>query len=119
MSTIDETLAVPADPSNEIRYAQFHHNNFFTTRLDEMKAWYATVLGMTPTFEFPIGAWLTNDRANHRIALTAIPRLSDDPDKRDHARLHHQAFELASFGDLNATYVRLRDEGHRPGVPAL
>ena len=79
-----------------------------------MKAWYATVLGMTPTFEFPMGAWLTNDRANHRIALTAIPHLSDDPDKRNHARLHHQAFEFASFDDLNATYVRLRDEGIMP-----
>ena len=41
--------------------------------------------GMTPTFEFPMGAWLTNDRANHRIALTAIPHLSEDPDKRNHA----------------------------------
>ncbi len=115
MSTIDETIA-RSEGSGEpdVRYAQFHHNNFFTTRLEEMKAWYATVLGMTPTFEFPMGAWLTNDRANHRIALTAIPHLSEDPDKRNHARLHHQAFEFASFEDLNATYVRLRDEGIVP-----
>ena len=115
MSTIDETFARDGDaPVPGVQYAQFHHNNFFTTRLEEMKAWYGTVLGMTPTFEFPMGAWLTNDRANHRVALTAIPHLSDDPDKRNHARLHHQAFEFASFADLNSTYVRLRDEGIVP-----
>ena len=79
-----------------------------------MKAWYATVLGMASVFEFPMAAWLTNDRANHRIALTAIPHLAEDPDKHNHARLHHQAFEFASFEDLNATYVRLRDEGIVP-----
>ena len=117
MSTIAEEIARPEGPasgSGEIRYAQFHHNNFFTTRLEEMKAWYGTVLGMTPTFEFPMGVWMTNDRANHRIAITAIPRLAEDPDKRNHARLHHQAFEFASFDDLNATFVRLRAEGIVP-----
>jgi hypothetical protein len=57
MPTIAETAARPEGPgdgSKDIRYAQFHHNNFFTTRLEEMKAWYSTVLGMTVTFEFPM-----------------------------------------------------------------
>jgi catechol 2,3-dioxygenase len=98
----------------EIKYAQFHHNNFFTTRLAEMRDWYANVLGMQVTFEFPMGCWMTNDRANHRLALTTVPGLSDDPDKRFHTRLHHQAFELQSFDDLNATYMRLRDYGIVP-----
>jgi catechol 2,3-dioxygenase len=119
MSTIAKSLApepeIPGGPaSSEIRYAQFHHNNFFTTRLEDMKAWYATVLGMTVTFEFPIGAWMTNDRANHRLALTAIPHLGEDPDKRSHARLHHQAFEFETFDDLNATFLRLREERIEP-----
>jgi catechol 2,3-dioxygenase len=116
MSTIHQVATrddAPAD-GDVIRYAQFHHNNFFTTRLAEMRDWYATVLGMEVTFEFPMGAWLTNDRANHRIALTAIPGLTDDPEKRAHARLHHQAFEFASFDDLNATFVRLREAGIEP-----
>jgi catechol 2,3-dioxygenase len=117
MSTIDETSARQASSGEgpgAIKFAQFHHNNFFTTRLDEMKSWYATVLGMKTTFEFPLGAWMTNDRANHRLAITAIPGLSEDPDKRNHARLHHQAFEFATFDDLNDTYVRLREEGIVP-----
>jgi catechol 2,3-dioxygenase-like lactoylglutathione lyase family enzyme len=104
----------PGSPGSEIRYAQFHHNNFFTTRLDEMIDWYAKVLGMECTFRFPMGAWMTNDRANHRLALTALPRLTEDAEKREHARLHHQAFEYASFDDLNATYVRLSALGIEP-----
>ncbi len=116
MSTIAKSLA-PADQDADaepIRYAQFHHNNLFTTRLAEMCDWYGTVLGMTVTFEYPVGAWLTNDRANHRLALTMVPGLSDDPDQRVHSRLHHQAFEYESFDDLNATYVRLAALGIEP-----
>lgn len=117
MPTIDRTAIRadgPGSPHSEIRYGQFHHNNFFTTRLAEMIAWYGTVMGMSVTFEFPLGAWLSNDRANHRLALTAIPALTEDPEKREHARLHHQAFEYASFADLNATFVRLRAAGIVP-----
>jgi len=91
-----------------VRDAHLHHVNFMTTRLDEMIEWYGRVLGMETVFRFPQGAWLTNDRANHRIALTALPSLTDDPDKRLHARVHHTAFEYASLDDLNATYLRLR-----------
>jgi catechol 2,3-dioxygenase-like lactoylglutathione lyase family enzyme len=115
MTTIDHAAAPDDDAApTDVRYAQFHHNNFFTTRLTEMRDWYATVLGMRVTYEFPMGAWMTNDRANHRVALTAVPGLSEDTDKRVHARLHHQAFEFESFDDLNATFVRLRGEGIVP-----
>jgi catechol 2,3-dioxygenase len=116
MSTIAKSLA-PADPAPDagaISYAQFHHNNLMTTRLAEMCDWYGTVLGMTVTFEYPMGAWLTNDRANHRLALTMVPGLSEDPDQRVHSRLHHHAFEFESFADLNATYVRLAQAGIHP-----
>jgi catechol 2,3-dioxygenase len=115
MTTVDNTAAPDDETAQpDVRYAQFHHNNFFTTRLTEMRDWYATVLGMRVTFEFPMGAWMTNDRANHRLALTAVPGLSEDSEKRVHARLHHQAFEFTSFDDLNETFVRLRAEGIVP-----
>ncbi len=98
----------------DVRHAQLHHVNVFTTRLDEMTGWYRLVLGMEVVFESPLGAWLTNDEANHRVALTALPALELDPDKRMHARIHHTAFEYASFDDLNATYLRLRGSGIVP-----
>ncbi len=100
--------------TDEIRRARLHHVNLFTTRLDEMIEWYGTVLGMEAVFRFPLGAWLTNDEANHRLALTAPPSLEVDHDKRLHARLHHTAFEFGSFDDLDATFRRLRDAGVVP-----
>ena len=77
MSTIDETFARDGDaPVPGVQYAQFHHNNFFTTRLEEMKAWYATVLGMTPTFEFPIGGVVVAGLVVYGFSrvMLAVPR---------------------------------------------
>ena len=70
-----------------------HHINLKTTRLQEMIDWYGTVVGTTPTFQFPVGAWLSNDGANHRIALLSTPPMKDDPDKFMHTGMHHVAFE--------------------------
>lgn len=46
-----------------------HHVNLKTRRMQEMIDWYATTVGLTTVFQFPGGAWLTNDAANHRLAL--------------------------------------------------
>ena len=51
-----------------------HHVNLKTTRLQEMIDWYATVVGLTTVFQFPGGAWLTDDAANHRLALLPRPK---------------------------------------------
>lgn len=91
-----------------------HHINLKTMRLQEMIDWYGTVVGMKSNFQFPGGAWLTNDEANHRLALLASPVLSDDPDKLMHTGFHHSAFEYASMGDLLDTYVRLKALGIEP-----
>jgi catechol 2,3-dioxygenase len=91
-----------------------HHINFKTNRLQQMIDWYGLVVGSTVTHQFPGGAWLTNDAANHRIALLAVPGLSDDPDKVSHTGMHHSAFEYASMDDLLDNYVRLRDAGVTP-----
>jgi catechol 2,3-dioxygenase len=91
-----------------------HHVNLKTVRLQELIDWYGTVLGMTANFQFEGGAWLTNDAANHRIALLTVPGLSDDPDKIRHTGLHHTAFEYASMEDLLDTYARLKAEGIVP-----
>ena len=70
--------------------------------------WYATVVGMAPNFQFPGGAWLTNDAANHRLALLTSPRMSDDPDKLVHTGIHHSAFEYTTIDELLETYRRLK-----------
>jgi catechol 2,3-dioxygenase len=93
---------------------KLHHVNFKTTRLQEMIDWYGVLLGTEVLFRYPFGAWISNDEANHRIALTAFPNLVEDPEKDTRAGLHHTAFEYAGFEDLNASYLRLKGAGIVP-----
>lgn len=93
-----------------------HHFNLKTTRLQELIDWYVTVVGAEVTFQDAMGAWLTNDAANHRIALLAFPGFVDDPDKETRTGMHHSAFEYDSFADLNVSYLRLREAGIEPDI---
>jgi catechol 2,3-dioxygenase len=104
MSERNEALIRPA----------LHHVNLKTTRLREMIDWYGVVVGSQVTFQFPGGAWLTNDEANHRIALLHSPRLKEDPEKLAHTGMHHSAFEYDSIDGLLDTYARLKAEGIEP-----
>jgi catechol 2,3-dioxygenase len=91
-----------------------HHVNLKTTRLTEMIDWYGKVAGFKLVHLAPVGAWLSNDGANHRLALLVAPGLSDDPEKRAHTGLHHTAYEFPSFADLIENYERLRGMGIVP-----
>lgn len=91
-----------------------HHVNLKTLRLDEMIEWYGTVLGMVPNHVCETGAWLTNDSANHRLALLAVPGLSDDREKIAHTGMHHFGYEFPSIEALLDTYVRLKASGIVP-----
>ena len=55
--------------------------------------WYATLVGAEVLFQDDVGAWLSNDEANHRIALLAFPNFVDDPEKDTRTGMHHTAFE--------------------------
>jgi catechol 2,3-dioxygenase len=104
-----------ADPNHVIR-PSFHHVNLKTTRLQEMIEWYSTLVGAEVVFQYELGAWLSNDEANHRIALLAFPNFVDDPEKDERTGMHHSAFEYESFDDLNDSYLRLRDAGITPAI---
>jgi catechol 2,3-dioxygenase len=91
-----------------------HHVTLKTTRPDEMTAWYGAVVGMRVQHRFEGGAWLTNDGANHRIAMLMTPQIDEDPGKLGHSGMHHTAFEHATMDELLDGYVRLRDAGIRP-----
>src|ERR1700730_10729073 len=90
------------------------HVNLKTTRMQEMIDWYGTVVGAKPNFHFPAGAWLTNNGANHRIALITSSKMSDDPRKLEHTGIHHMAFEYTSCDELLDNYVRLKALGIVP-----
>ena len=87
-----------------------HHVTIKTSKLDDMIAWYATVLGASVQFRDRHAAWMTNDDANHRLGFLAVPGLRDDPSKIEHTGMHHSAFEYESFDDLMTSYARLRDD---------
>lgn len=91
-----------------------HHVTLKTVRVQEMIDWYSVVVGMTANHHSHFGAWLTNDAANHRVALLAHPALTDDPQKIPHTGMHHLAFEYADVGQLLDNYERLRELGIEP-----
>lgn len=95
---------------------KFHHFNLKTTRLQELIDWYSTVVGAEVLFQDDVGAWLSNDAANHRIALLAFPGFVDDPEKDTRTGMHHSAFEYDAFEELNASYLRLREAGIEPAL---
>ena len=72
--------------------------------------------GRRGVFQDQVGAWLSNDDANHRIALLAFPNFVDDPEKDTRTGMHHSAFEYASFEELNASYLRLKEAGITPAL---
>ncbi len=91
-----------------------HHVNLKTIHMQEMIDWYTTVAGLTAIYQFPGGAWLTNDAANHRLALLTSSKMSDDEGKLVHTGMHHLAFEYATIDDLLNTYISLKELGITP-----
>jgi catechol 2,3-dioxygenase len=91
-----------------------HHVNFKTNKMDALIDWYGTVIGTEIVHKFQGGAWLTNDEANHRIAILHHDGWQDDPDKIQHTGLHHTAYEYPALDDLLGTYTRLRAVGILP-----
>ena len=92
-----------------------HHVNLKTTQLDELIKWYGQVVGMHPTFRYGPVAFLTNDGANHRLALFEAGFV-EDPDRDSHAGMLHTAFEFPSLEDLIGRYHSLKLAGIDPFI---
>src|SRR6202023_1514485 len=112
--------------AEKVIHPTLHHYGLTTANLGAMKDWYAKVLGMTPNHETPApdgaaavppmrACWVTNDGANHRIGIIALPGLTADAERARHHRLQHVAFELPTIDDLLDTYARLKGLGDRTG----
>ena len=114
---------------NKIVRPTLHHYGLTTANLKAMSDWYATVLGMSVVFETssPLGknaeiaaraAWVTNDKANHRIGLIEILQLTKDAQRSSHVRMQHIAYEYHSLDHLLDSYVRLKETGIKPLLSA-
>ena len=112
LSTTEEGSPMSTDAP--VIHPKFHHVNLKTVRLQEMIDWYSTLVGAEVLYQYELGAWISNDDANHRIALLAFPNFVEDPEKDTRAGLHHTAFEYESFEELNASYLRLKAAGIVP-----
>ncbi len=93
---------------------KLHHVTIKTSQLQEMVDWYAAVVGLQVNFQDANNAWMSNDAANHRVAFLSVPGLGEDPEKTNHTGMHHSAFEYDSFGDLIASYRRMKALGIVP-----
>lgn len=109
-STIYSTKHRPVTPP------KLHHATFMTVDVAKMVQWYELVAGMQPIYYAEHAAWLTNDDANHRIALLRLPGTKIPVDKPHTAGLHHTAFEYPNFDLWLDNYIRLRDQGIVPAV---
>lgn len=95
----------------------FHHTTFATAKLDEMIEFYERVAGLEVVhYAKDAAAWLTNDEANHRIAMLALPGLEQPANKGKTTGLHHTAFEYASFDEWLDNYIRLKAMGYEPFI---
>jgi catechol 2,3-dioxygenase len=93
---------------------QFHHVNLKTNQLQNMIDWYATVIGSKVTFQRHDLAFVTNDAANHRVAIVSDREYVEPEQRGDHIGMHHSAFEYDSLDELLQSWVRLDRESILP-----
>jgi catechol 2,3-dioxygenase len=110
---------------SQIIHPTLHHFGVETRHLERMVEWYAKVVGMVTIYSTSQAwgsatggsmgeAFVSNDRAHHRIAIFSVPDLQEDTDKGAHVKLQHVAFEYATIDDLLNSYVRIKGLGIEP-----
>jgi catechol 2,3-dioxygenase len=77
--------------------SKLHDTTFTTKRLDEMVVWYKLAVGLVPVFYGEDAAWLSNDEANHCIALLSPLGLKRSDDKGHIMSIHHTGLEFKTF----------------------
>lgn len=110
-----------ASEKNTVICPTFHHFGVLTSHMEEMIDWYSKVLGMMVRFQSTTSgaAFVSNDRAHHRMALITIPDLTEHgPDTQPHTKLQHVAFEHATIDDLLNTWERLKGVSIEPVLAA-
>lgn len=92
------------------------HVVFQTGRLEEMRDWYATVLGAHTVHQGHGLCFMTFDDEHHRIALIQPPE-PPEPRSPTASGMHHTAYTFDHLDSLLARYTELRDRGIAPAAP--
>ena len=103
------------DDQTTLKPTKFAHFVLRVRNLDEMIAWYQTVLGMEIVHRGEKLVFLTYDDEHHRMALVETP--VEQEAAPGAAGLDHVAYTLASLGDLLGHYKRLKAKGILPALP--
>lgn len=112
--------------TDTIIHPRLHHLGITTGNAAPMVEWYRQVLGMVVVHTTESATkglanipriksvWMSNDEANHRLALVELPGLAQDINRSQHGRVQHFAFEYSKLADLLGTYLRLKNLGILP-----
>lgn len=92
--------------------AKLAHVALITSKLEEIVAWYSTILNAKVVFDNGSIAFLSYDEEHHRIAIIGRKELVEQ--RSDNARVHHAAFTFESLSVLLENYARLKSLGVRP-----
>ncbi|UGT61841.1 VOC family protein [Nocardia asteroides] len=95
---------------------KFAHVVLQTSRLEEMRDWYCTVLDAHVVYEGHGLCFITFDEEHHRVALLGAP-VQLEPRNPGAAGMHHTAYTFDTLGDLLDRYDSLKAKGIEPKVP--
>jgi catechol-2,3-dioxygenase len=95
--------------------AYISHYGIRARRYKEMLRWYKTVFRAKVQHENEFLAFMTFDEEHHRLVIFEDPATVARPENA--AGVDHVGYGLAGFGDLVATYERLKAEGITPFMP--
>lgn len=95
--------------------AYISHYGIRAQRFKETIQWYKTVFRAQIQHENEFLAFMTFDEEHHRLVIFEDPATVDKPPTA--AGIDHVGYGLASFGELVATYERLKAESIIPFMP--
>ncbi|MDF3313262.1 VOC family protein [Rhodococcus sp. T2V] len=95
---------------------KFAHVVLQTSRLEEMRDWYCTVLDAHVVYEGHGLCFITFDEEHHRVALLGAP-VELAPRNPGAAGMHHTAYTFDTLDDLLNRHDALKEKGIEPKVP--
>ena len=95
--------------------AYISHYGIRAQRYKKMIQWYRTVFLAKIQHENEFLAFMTFDEEDHRLVIFEDAATVDKP--ANAAGVDHVGYGFANFGDLVATYERLKAEGITPFLP--
>jgi catechol 2,3-dioxygenase-like lactoylglutathione lyase family enzyme len=91
------------------------HYGIRAQRYKEMVQWYRTVFRAKIQHENEFLAFMTYDEEHHRLVIFEDAATVDKPENA--AGVDHVGYGVVNFGDLVATYERLKADGITPFLP--